>query len=210
MELTLSNPILKSKNGVYSYVTTWALLMIVHGLVLRHLHEASLPWPVIIADSVVFNLIFAALGLSVWYSCRFLSLEKSSALRVGLSHAVGAMLDSALWIGAGYFILKRIDFNHPDYATFLFNSLPIRWVLGIVLYFTFVTFFYFLIYYNNFQEKRVQEAELKSLIKEAELRTLKFQINPHFIFNSLNSINSLTLTNPAKAGEMTIKLASYL
>ncbi|MFQ5486807.1 MAG: sensor histidine kinase [Desulfobacterales bacterium] len=48
------------------------------------------------------------------------------------------------------------------------------------------------------------------MIKEAELKSLKFQINPHFIFNSLNSINSLTVTNPQKAGDMTIKLADYL
>jgi hypothetical protein len=210
MESTLSNPILKRKAGLYYYAAAWAILSVVHIYVLRHLHALALPWPAIIADSLVFNSIFAALGLSLWYSCKFLSLEKSSALRVILSHAVGAMLDSALWIGAAYLILKNIDFNHPGYHNFLYNSLAVRWALGIVLYFAFVTFFYFLIYYNSFQEKRIQEAELKSLVKDAELRTLKFQINPHFIFNSLNSINSLTTSDPAKAGEMTIKLANYL
>jgi sensor histidine kinase YesM len=210
MKFNISNPILTSKRGVFSYLTAWALLALVHILVLRHLHELSLPWRVVISDGLVFNLIFAAGGLSLWYSCRFLSLEKSSVLRVVLSHVVGAMLESLLWVAAAYLILKNIDFNYPEYSGFLFNSLIIRWVLGIVLYFTLVTFFYFLIYYNNFQEKRIQEAELKSLVKEAELRTLKFQINPHFIFNSLNSINSLTITNPPKAGEMTIKLANYL
>jgi LytS/YehU family sensor histidine kinase len=48
------------------------------------------------------------------------------------------------------------------------------------------------------------------LVKEAELKSLKYQINPHFIFNSLNSISSLTLSNPQKAQEMTIKLSSFL
>ena len=39
---------------------------------------------------------------------------------------------------------------------------------------------------------------------------LKYQINPHFIFNSLNSISSLTITNPEKAQEMTINLSDFL
>jgi len=51
---------------------------------------------------------------------------------------------------------------------------------------------------------------MKTLVKEAELKSLKFQINPHFIFNSLNSINSLTMSDPQKAGAMTIKLSDYL
>ncbi len=210
MELTLSNPILKTKQGVYSYTFTWTLLTLVHAYVLRHLHDVALSWPVILVDSVVFNLLFAALALSLWYPCKFLSLEKSSVPRVILSHIIGAMLISAIWIGVSYLILRNIEFNQDAYRVFLHNSLPIRWLMGIVFYSAIVAFFYFLIYYNHFQEQRIQQAELKSLVKEAELRTLKFQINPHFIFNSLNSINSLTITNPAKAGEMTIKLGNYL
>jgi LytS/YehU family sensor histidine kinase len=56
----------------------------------------------------------------------------------------------------------------------------------------------------------LKEAELNALVKDAELRSLKYQINPHFIFNSLNSISSLTLSNPTRAQEMTIKLSSFL
>ena len=48
------------------------------------------------------------------------------------------------------------------------------------------------------------------MVKEAELKSLKYQINPHFIFNSLNSISSLTISDPQKAQEMTIKLSSFL
>lgn len=210
MELTLSNPILKTKQGVYSYIATWMLLMLVHAYVLWHLHDVALPWPVVIADSAVFNVLFAALALSLWYPCKFLSLEKSSVARVISSHIVGAMLISGIWIGASYLILRNIEFNQDTYRVFLRSSLAIRWLMGIVFYSAIVAFFYFLIYYFHFQEKRIQEVELQALVKEAELRTLKFQINPHFIFNSLNSINSLTITNPAKAGEMTIKLGSYL
>ena len=48
------------------------------------------------------------------------------------------------------------------------------------------------------------------MVKEAELNLLKSQLNPHFLFNSLNSISALTLTDPHKAQEMIILLSDFL
>jgi LytS/YehU family sensor histidine kinase len=70
--------------------------------------------------------------------------------------------------------------------------------------------YYLLLFYQNFREKVVKESELKTLIKESELSSLKSQINPHFLFNSLNSISSLTIISPDKAREMIIKLSDFL
>jgi LytS/YehU family sensor histidine kinase len=67
-----------------------------------------------------------------------------------------------------------------------------------------------MIYYRNNKENQLKEVELKALVKESELNSLKSQINPHFLFNSLNSISSLTMIEPAKAQEMIIKLSEFL
>ena len=48
------------------------------------------------------------------------------------------------------------------------------------------------------------------LARDAELKALKAQVNPHFLFNSLNSISALTSSDPAKAREMCILLAEFL
>ena len=56
----------------------------------------------------------------------------------------------------------------------------------------------------------IKESELKTLVTEAELRSLKFQINPHFIFNSLNSMSALTEIDPKRAKSMILKLAEFL
>ncbi|MDZ7765092.1 MAG: histidine kinase [Melioribacteraceae bacterium] len=90
------------------------------------------------------------------------------------------------------------------------SSIIWRIVIGLLFYTILVAVNYLMIYYNNFREKLEQESELNTLVKEAELRTLKYQINPHFIFNSLNSISSLTISNPDKAREMTINLSIFL
>jgi len=60
------------------------------------------------------------------------------------------------------------------------------------------------------QAKTSEEHDLRTKIKEAELKMLKSQINPHFIFNSLNSINALTISAPEKASDMVVKLSDYL
>ncbi len=66
------------------------------------------------------------------------------------------------------------------------------------------------VYYHDLQERLVNETRLMTIAREAELNLLKSQINPHFLFNSLNSISSLTLTAPQRAQEMIIKLSEYL
>jgi len=63
---------------------------------------------------------------------------------------------------------------------------------------------------NNLAEKNAREAKLESLVRETELKMLRSQINPHFLFNSLNSISSLTITDPEKARTMVVKLSEFM
>jgi LytS/YehU family sensor histidine kinase len=79
-----------------------------------------------------------------------------------------------------------------------------------MLYALLVTGYYLLINYRELKEKSQREAQLTNLLKEAELNMLRSQIRPHFLFNSLNSISSLTMTNPGKAQEMVIKLSEFM
>jgi LytS/YehU family sensor histidine kinase len=67
-----------------------------------------------------------------------------------------------------------------------------------------------LLFSDRSLEQAKQETTLKTLLTEAELKSLKFQINPHFIFNSLNSIAALTSIDPEQARKMTIMLADFL
>jgi two-component system LytT family sensor kinase len=56
-------------------------------------------------------------------------------------------------------------------------------------------------------ERRSREAVLLQQVTEAELRALRSQVNPHFLFNSLNTIADLIVNDPARAEEMTLRLA---
>jgi two-component system, LytTR family, sensor kinase len=63
--------------------------------------------------------------------------------------------------------------------------------------------------YNN-KQKRLRETELLDQLRNAQLNALKSQINPHFLFNSLNSISSLAIANPGKAQQMIIALSDFM
>lgn len=62
-------------------------------------------------------------------------------------------------------------------------------------------------FYRELRETELQEERLKALAAEAELKALKAQINPHFLFNTLNTIAHLIRTDPARAERMVEKLA---
>jgi len=100
--------------------------------------------------------------------------------------------------------------DHPEYKTFLYDSIPWKMISGLFLYFILVLVYYLIVYYHNLKEKMMNEAKLMGILKETELNLLKSQINPHFLFNSLNSISSLTISDAEKAQEMIIKLSDFL
>ena len=64
--------------------------------------------------------------------------------------------------------------------------------------------------WNPRKEAETREQEARTLAREAELKALKAQINPHFLFNSLNSISALATVDGVRAREMCIKLSDFL
>jgi LytS/YehU family sensor histidine kinase len=70
--------------------------------------------------------------------------------------------------------------------------------------------YYIHIAYARAREAERLEQELRVMAREAELRALRAQLNPHFLFNSLNSINALTGADPKRAREMCILLSDFL
>jgi LytS/YehU family sensor histidine kinase len=82
--------------------------------------------------------------------------------------------------------------------------------IGVFIYAAVAGWIYTLRYHRQSKEQAVREADLKRMTREAELKALKAQINPHFLFNALNSVNSLMVKDPERAREMNAQLAGIL
>src|SRR6516165_6561916 len=67
-----------------------------------------------------------------------------------------------------------------------------------------------LLYYDDFRASELQQSSLKTQLAQAQLRALKMQVHPHFLFNTLHSISFLVLEDPTKANSMIARLGDFL
>jgi two-component system, LytTR family, sensor kinase len=202
------HPFLFSGRNRLIYAVSWLLITLVWaGVVLSYY---QIPFTLALTDGFLSNTLFGLLGIGLYNAVRYSNLEKKSALSVLVFHLGWLLVSIFLWLGLGYFLLQVTDHEEWKYQQYFYQSVPWRIGIGIFYYSIVILLYYLIIYYQNFKITVTREAELKSMMKEAELSMLRSQINPHFLFNSLNSISSLTITDPTKAQEMIIKLSDFL
>ncbi|KPK84312.1 MAG: hypothetical protein AMS27_10295 [Bacteroides sp. SM23_62_1] len=163
-----------------------------------------------VTDSLVYNGLFAATAVILWYPVRYNNPEGKISLRALITYFFLGLLILPAWLYLGYFVLKIVFSGNEDYFRFLNNTFFIRVILGMLFFIASVLFYHLLVYYKALEEKRLNETRLNLLVRESELNMLRSQMNPHFLFNSLNSISSLTISDPDKAREMIIKLSDFL
>ena len=201
------NPILNNKIASIAYAMSWLLIVLSQWVLLSVFYH--IPAITALYDSLIFNALFAGLGIGIWYVVRFNEFDSSGLYKVALVHFVSAIIIVALWLSISYFIIEGF-YERTEYSQFFYQSLTWRFVIGLFYYMLLALIYYLILYNENLQQKIKDEANLKALIWQAEVRALKNQINPHFLFNSLNSISSLTVTQPEKAREMIVKLSELM
>jgi two-component system, LytTR family, sensor histidine kinase AlgZ len=204
------HPILTHLRRLALYLLAWIPL----AAILRYLMSASGGMTAADSFALAFPLclIYAFICLSAYYSCRATPLDRSTISRIVATHATGALVASGIWILIAKFLaysLSRIDeFSAMD-AEFA-RQIPLLLGIGILFYLLSVNLYYVLIAVEASREAEARALQASVLAREAELKALKAQVNPHFLFNSLNSISALTSSNPAKAREMCILLGDFL
>lgn len=201
----MKHPLTNNYRLLLFYGLFWAAIGSINFLLQVFWYDV--PFTFSLLDTGTTYILYPLLGSSIWYSIRYNSLEEVTAGRLILFHFIAASFLSAIWVFLSYAIYKPFIASNGD---FLNKSLPSKIFAGYVMYAIFLVFFYAVNYYQSLKEKIQKEGEYKALIREAELQALKAQINPHFLFNSLNSISSLTVSDPEKAQEMVINLSTFM
>lgn len=203
--MELRHPFLTNPRLTVYYGLFWLVASIV--MVLIFTFANGINFQIAFVEVFSFIIIYALIGGSVWYVIKFTTLENNSAYRILFAHLIAASIIVFIWMYLGVVIIKLF---HPDADEWMKRGIINRIFGGYMMYLIFVVFFYAVNYYQSFKEKLQNEGKLLSLVKEAELHALKSQINPHFLFNSLNSISSLTMSDPARAQEMVINLSQLM
>nr|WP_320119324.1 histidine kinase [uncultured Marinifilum sp.] len=201
----MKHPLLQHRNGFLIYISSWVLFVAILFFIDWYFEGTSAYHALI--NSLSFSLPLLILAGCVWYVVRYTSYENLGLLGFLLHHLAAGIIVVGVWVSVAHQLrVNLFGIEHSHYI------IPIHWqiLFTFFVYDYLVMVYYLIIYYNNFKDKLLRESELKNLIKEAELTALKSQINPHFLFNSLNSVSSLTLSKPEQSREMVVKLSSFL
>jgi signal transduction histidine kinase len=92
----------------------------------------------------------------------------------------------------------------------LLLAFAFSWIQGTTLFVGWLCIYFFYHLFDRYNRLQIEQLRLTTSVKEAELRALKSQINPHFIFNSLNSLRGLIDENPDRARQAVTQLANLL
>lgn len=185
-------------------------------------------WSAFVAYEIVNQV---GLGMFSWYNALLMVLVVP--LGIGLTHLYRAILlrwrvlelpfvRMALLAFAAVFALSAVLFLGLGLVGTLMSGGVVNWA-GITLNYVFMSilnwsryvFVWVLIYHLYGLMERVNRAQIERLsyenqLKNVELQHLKAQINPHFLFNALNSVKALTHSNPKRAGEAVVLLSDLL
>jgi two-component system, LytTR family, sensor histidine kinase AlgZ len=203
------HPILSRLRQLGLYLLAWVPLA---GILVYLLARAGESWMVAAALTVPLCFVYAFLCLAAWYPCRATPLESSGFSKLLLTHFTAAVLLSTIWVqlakGLASGLTRWEAFARLDERAARY--LPLLWVTGVLLYVLSVTFHYVLLAEQASREAQERALEARVLARDAELKALRAQVNPHFLFNCLHSISALTSVDAGKAREMCILLADFL
>ena len=204
--MTLNNPTTKQQVSFFfasSFVAGWILFSF---LQFKTLSNFGVDWYSASVDAGISYLCLAGAGLIVINNMRYYLPGKEKywyvvVLSLGLS---------AVWLVFVRGILWLFLHENTTYMQMLSQSLYIRFSLSFLILgcITMVS----LLWYTQQNDAQAQEkkVELEQLAKDAELFKLRQQLQPHFLFNSLNSISALAGSQPEKARHMIQQLSDFL
>jgi two-component system, LytTR family, sensor histidine kinase AlgZ len=204
------HPILAQRERFLLYLAAW---FIVGGLLaVLGAASGSLLWNESLSVMLPMAIVYAFMCLAALYMCRAFPLRTTNSLKLIVVFLVASTLSVLVWliIVRGWMaFLSSFEFL-PGVDRKFRGILPFLVGIGMLLYLLAAVVHYLILAFEASYEAERHSLEMESLARIAELRALRAQIQPHFLFNCLNAISSLTTSDPARAREMSVRLADFL
>lgn len=199
----MSIPSLPYSRILLAYAGWWVIWFIEQSVVLV---QYGFDWNTALVDALVTQSVFALAGYTINSSMHAYQPSGKHALYVlGWSIAL-----AALCVVVQRAMLNQFLGDVPSYASFLNSSLWIRGAFGWLMIMLIAVLTWFWVYVKDRQESEQRKNEAIRLTREAELTNLRQQLQPHFLFNSLNSISALVMVKPEQARTMVQQLSDFL
>ena len=193
-----------SDKRLRTFFTAWWLLwMLLQYIMLRQLNIDETH---AVTDSIISNVLLAISSFFISNNMKYYQPRQEKYWYI----LVVSLTASFLWMlvqqGVMWIVFKEGD----QYLSEIHSSWGIRFGAGFLLISSMSMFS--LLWYSQQEQKEMdsRKTETERLSKEAELFKLRQQLQPHFLFNSLNSISALTGSDPEKARHMIHQLSDFL
>jgi len=204
----MKHPVLGNRVRLIVWWLVWLFLSLGQALLFYYAYGSFVNISII--DSVTSLLLFSGIALSLWYPFTFFNKSEAKPSSLIMNLVLTGAVSVTLWIIITKLVMILVLPQENNYQQYWDATFPYRVGTGVVIYAIIILTYFLFASLTNLSEKSAREAKLESLVKETELKMLRSQINPHFLFNSLNSISSLTVTDPEKARSMVIKLSDFM
>lgn len=205
MLLTLSFQNISTRKIIIGYATWWLVLVLVETYAIISTFNFSVT--IALADAVNMNLLIATAGYITFTSLRYYQPNPKNALYLMVWSIALAFLCT---VAHNYLMRWKLFPQEEQYHAYLSASQFIR---GLLVWFMIaligvISWIWFYLQDQRAGEKR--EHDTAKLAREAELASLRQQLQPHFLFNSLNSISALAGSKPEEARKMIQQLSDFL
>lgn len=202
------HPIVDKGTRLAAYLAGWFLIGLIMAISMLPL-SADRTWWQSMAAIVPLVVTYGLMSLPVWFLCRVFPLSRARWLPTLMVMLAAGAVTGGAWMflaTAWSWLLGQWQEGFPEPSPV---ERPLLFAMSVVFYLLAAAVHYLIISLETSRQVERRAFEMKWLAKESELRALRTQIDPHFLFNSLNSISALTARDPAAARHMLILLSEF-
>ena len=204
----MDHPFFDNRRLFIPYFTVWAMVIVLQIYLLSTFLPLSRQEAVSV--SLFVNLFFILLSLLSWYPVRAIYAVYTGTGTLFVTWLVFILFLEAIWLSLSFLAMPLFLPEELGPRQLFVNILPWQAAAGFFMAVITMFVYYLFLSEEKLKEKERQEAQLRALVRETELQFLKSQLNPHFLFNTLNNLGNMILQRPGEAREMLVKLSGYL
>lgn len=195
--------ITKGRSFYIAFTSWWMVWTIIHAWVLGE-YQISIIQS--LADALTANFLLATFCLFVVNNMQYYLPRKERYWYI----LIISLVLSSIYLFISRIILRFFFQDDENYINLLKQSFYIRYITGFLMIgcMSMISLLWYTLKEQQENEQRKEEAE--KIAKDAELLKLRQQLQPHFLFNSLNSISALAGSQPEKARHMIQQLSDFL
>ena len=186
---------------VFGAWTAFGLILATQTYMMAYMGGRQAPWAVVLRGGLINSTMWAVETLLIFWLARHVPLERKYLLLRIVVHVCAA---TVLSLARTFFMIKV--FGPRPFGMIFWSSLSVN----ALYYFLLLGIAHALLYYRRYREGERTAERLTAGLTEARLQALKMQLQPHFLFNTLNAISALIPAEAQPARRMVARLGDLL